>query len=223
MKKLLLFGVFMFFLPVVSFAETVNFATSYDNAHTTGNTTVQQYAIQFTTTAAATDAVVSGHIYKLGSPSDNFVMKIVADNSAAPTGATIGTATQAFSGISGTSSADCPTATTMTFSGMTMPAGTYWLVYTRSGAVSDTDRYARCDLDAYTTYTDDTYNGSSWSAVSGVGNVYASIVLSSAAAPAVPIGGATSTIEQSQQNLSYALLLFFFVFFGVVWLLGKSK
>jgi len=39
--------------------------------------------------------------------------------------------------------------------------------------------------------------------------------------PSTALGGATSTIEQAQQNLSTAFYIFFIVFFGTVWLLRK--
>lgn len=39
--------------------------------------------------------------------------------------------------------------------------------------------------------------------------------------PDIDIGGATSTIEQTQQNLSTAFFVFFISFLGVVWLLRK--
>jgi len=37
----------------------------------------------------------------------------------------------------------------------------------------------------------------------------------------VPLGGATSTIEQTQQNLGTAFAIFFACFFGMIWLLRK--
>jgi len=42
-----------------------------------------------------------------------------------------------------------------------------------------------------------------------------------APAPDVPIGGATSTIEQAQSNLAWGFWFFFLSFFGVIWLLRK--
>lgn len=41
-------------------------------------------------------------------------------------------------------------------------------------------------------------------------------------APPVDVGGATSTVEQSQQNLSTAFVLLFVSFFGTVWLFRKQ-
>jgi len=53
-------------------------------------------------------------------------------------------------------------------------------------------------------------------------STYLSIEWEGGGPPPTPeIGGATSTIDQTQQNLSTAFYLFFIVFFGVVWLLRK--
>jgi len=37
--------------------------------------------------------------------------------------------------------------------------------------------------------------------------------------PAVPLGGATSTVEQAESNLAMSFVIFFTAFFGTVWLL----
>jgi len=39
--------------------------------------------------------------------------------------------------------------------------------------------------------------------------------------PDIPLGGATSTIEQTQQNLSTAMIIFLVSFFGMLWILRK--
>lgn len=41
--------------------------------------------------------------------------------------------------------------------------------------------------------------------------------------PEVPLGGATSTVEQVQQNLYNGMVLFFISFFGLVWVFRKKS
>jgi hypothetical protein len=65
-------------------------------------------------------------------------------------------------------------------------------------------------------YTVDLYNDSGFSSLYATGQFCQG---SCAPPPPVPLGGATSTLDQAERNLSTGFFLFFVSMFGMIWLL----
>jgi len=154
---------------------------------------------------------------KNGTPADNAVIELYDDSSGVPgsllaTGSTVSGAS-----ISGTSYANASWATS-TFS-YTLTAGTnYWLRFTRSGAADNSNYYITPYRIAAANVKH--YNGTVWGSYEG--DTTLTLYGASSTSPTPPdLGGATSTVDQSQQNLANAVYIYLACFALMVWLMRK--
>lgn len=100
-----------------------------------------RFAIPFTTTDAGTVSAIAYSARKVGSPSDDSKVGLMADSAGAPSNTYLDFGTNAGSGMS-TSCGDF----TATFSGpVSLSASTqYWVVFDRTGSTDANNRYIAC-------------------------------------------------------------------------------
>jgi len=99
----------------------------------------------------------------------------------------------------------------------------YWIVFDNSGSVySGANYYQNAgDTSGGAVLS---RNGSSWTAAFGDNNPNVRFDISEGGSSSSgPLGGATSTVDQAQQNLGTGFFIFFFAFFGMVWLLARAR
>lgn len=223
-KKIVAFSVLVFFIvPVSVFADSTITTTASMTPYVTfvyDNSQVNS-AQSFTTTQAGTIAGVTFTVKANGSPSGTLTAAIHEDNAGEPAVAALASGTMAVSGITG-SCADY----TVTFSAPAdvLNATSYWIVLSSSQAVSLTNNLNQCGATSnvyaggVSAYSDNSWN---WTNDTTSDARLVIDITDSGPSPAVDLGGATSTIEQAQGNLSTAFYLYFIAFFGTVWLLRR--
>lgn len=110
---------------------------------------------------------------------------------------------------------------TSTFTGSTVLTSghTYWYVLGRSGSTSNTAYYQSNAGTSVMWPNAQRYNGTIWSSP-GTYNLWFTINGDAPTPPATSTA-ATSSLDQSQQNLAWAFLLFYITFLGTVWLMRK--
>jgi hypothetical protein len=108
---------------------------------------------------------------------------------------------------------------TTTFNGTTnlLVGTTYWIVLSQT--VLSNTLFGRWDLGVATYGNIKVNNGSAWATAEADGGLFE--LDGTVAAAAVPLGEATSTVDQAQKNLSTAFVLFFISFFGMIYLLRR--
>jgi len=117
--------------------------SSWVGRTTLDNVALNKFALKITPRSTVTSSSIITMLGKVGAPADNILITVQADSAGSPSGSAITNGTSnnvAGGGLSTTSK----TYTTFTFaSAFTLTAGTsYWIVFQRSGATSDSDYYA---------------------------------------------------------------------------------
>jgi len=210
---------------VVVFAdETLNWASSGTDPLSFGRNDAQTMIAQsFTPTANWTTANGALRLGRSASNSRDIYFTIQTDSgSNTPSGVVLATSTLSESGLV-TSDSDCGAAvdtSTGDLTGMTLVSGTkYWLVLSTSALSSYAGGVPFACGGAYTPVA--RYLDGTWQDWTSKGLLYSITLSGTPVSPDVPLGGATSTLEQAQSNLAMAFWLFLACFFGVVWLLRK--
>jgi len=201
------------FLPF-SFADVCASYQSFDGSEDWGAVApnAEELYQRFT---VASDCVVSDvAIYAEyeGSEVDDATVEIWTDSSGVPA-----SLVEAGSDISPTVAKSWATST---FSGATtlLTGTTYGIRLSRTGATSNTNYYVNGFGTTAPPYADaKRWNGTSW--VTRTGANYEFVV--SGGAPVPDTSSATSSIEQSQQNLAFAYLFFLLSMVIMIWLIRK--
>lgn len=218
MKKylLLLVAISALASPATSYADICAFSypsVSDDKAigYAGGsNTDGNQLAMSFVPSSDCDVSEVKIRMSPVGSPSGGLVGYLYENSGSVPGSllATGGT----FSPLTGTRATS-----TSAFSSVSLDSGvTYWLVVKKGGTASATDYY---------TWASEA-SGAGAINTSGSWSVYDNdfvleVVGNEPSPTPVVTGGATSSPEQTQDNLSTAFYLYFVSFFLIVWLMRK--
>lgn len=220
--------------PALSYAdETIDFSASHTSGQSFGRDSgnVEQVAQAFTPSADAITATFTGGLGRTAAGAlFNIDVSIQADSAGVPSGTPLGTVAYdesvlpiSDSDCSGGSGGNWQTVTFDTISGLTLSASTqYWLVL-------DTDFHqayaAGVPFMCHGTYAGSVYKyfaSAAWS--DGANGMYGSLALTSSGGggSATTTQTATSTVDQTQQNVWQAYWVLFSMLVFVVWL-GRSR
>jgi len=218
---LLIGSIFLFastaYAPWVFADETISFSSNATNDQNGIGSGTTALAMPFTPASSWDTAVLHLLVHNVSNTA-NTTIKIEADVGGVPNDASVlGSISTASSGLAG-----CGAQTTFAAITTTLTGGTqYWVVITSS----DTGSSGYLETCIRNTDPQDVAHksGGTWTA-SGGGyyRFIGSLVLSSTGGGGTPLGGATSTPEQSQANLSTAFFLFLLSFFGMLWIIRKA-
>lgn len=175
----------------------------------------------FTLSAACDVESIVMNVNQIGAPDDGLQYCIYNTTGSSPSTSVVCTADAVSIQTSGYQYATGTVASPSTIS-----AGNYWLVAETYGTPSTTNYYDLGLMNSTPFGGYKTYVASAW--LTGAGGYAATFYILDDGSTGGGGGGsatttiaATSTIEQSQQNLSTAFYLFMFAFFGMIWLLRK--
>jgi len=210
------------FLAVVLSFATIAFADDY--IETTGATNGilvwgdatggQTRLAQKVTVATAGTVETAEACFKenTGAPTDDVVLGFYTDNAGEPD------APVASAQIDGTVGSTNQRHT-FTFTPFAVTATDYWVVLSRSGSLDPSNFYSNCGDDA--SGTEFLYERSgSWNSYTGTGNIAFNVVTGSSTPPATTTA---STINNPNQDMFNAIVVFFMSWFGVMWILRKRS
>jgi len=214
-KKLSLYALALLFLPVFAHADCAltTMGSDVSDIGFGGGPTNLYVASRFVPSCTGTISVTRVRFNHEASTNDDAVFLIQGDTGSAPDGVTQFTSDNAAQPGSGVADVDVTwTDTISVVNGVPL-----WLVATRSNP-SGTGFYAW----EYTSGTGDLKDaGAGWVAANTVVQWSATVVESGGGGGGGDTGGATSTPDQTQQNIYNAFTLFFVGAFFVIWLLRK--
>lgn len=206
--------------PSVSFADcTASTTVATPAAANWGYQTTNQHWFGQSFSAACSGTLSSILLYAghVGTVSDHTYITLEADSAGSPSGTPLATSANLDPSATVAGASGPWAASTYTFSSPpSLSSGaTYWIVTHRTGSDDTSAYYAAAGESGGTGAK--TYASGTWSAA-GNSMVYQFTIVGGASG-----GGAdaTSTVDQAQQNLSTAFLLFFVAMFGMIWLLRK--
>lgn len=218
------------FFPLFASASVCAiYTTAGAGTQSWGDTSSQEQIAQpFTVSSACVVNAVGIYAETLGSPADSPVIELAANNAGVP-GTILDTGTN-------------PTLTgsfawaTSTFSGgiTVSPGSTYWIVYTRSGGRSPTDRYSTTVDNTSPPFSPlNRYNGTSWSTLSTYNSLFevdgtpgstpspglnpASEIFASSTLKESPVA-TYQIVDNPTQDFFMGVLLFILTMFGIVYL-----
>jgi len=205
-------------LPATAQADVVcdSFLSTQDDGNTVGATSQVKGAQSFTVSSTCSLTAVQLSVNKYGSPSGSLGVYVYSDSGGVPD-TLLATCTPLTGG--GTGGAYVMTSTACSYS---LSAGTtYWLLWSLNQAYSGSNGW---NVGAHDGSTGGRVGDTgSWSSTYLNGAGWKFLYELDASSPATgALGGATSTVDQSQENLTFAFFLYFVVFLGVVWLLGHK-
>jgi len=234
--------VLLFGISVARANESVSLGSGSTDADSFGNTTTfQKFAQQFTISNSEDIASTTVCIATSGSPTDNVVVSYVNDSGGLP-GTTVYGSTQLSYTAFGSTVVPC--AGTQTFSdvsGLGLSPGTYWEVFSRSGTLDDTNLYY-ISLSNGGSLSIAAYNGSVWRQ-SSLGTSKNWIQGNINFMTGTPASGGTNSspngsevwgtgnlasttfgiIDNPNQDVFNAMILFLAGFFGVIWVFAKKR
>lgn len=175
-------------------------------------------AQSFTTTQSGTITSISNLLISaVSSPADDVTISIQADSGGSPSGTALYT-----SNTIDPQGQNCTTEYTATFgTPPVLSASTmYWVVAQRTGALTTADRYGLCDASGYSGGNKKMLvNGGGWDNFTSDDS---KMVINIETAAASATSSATSSIEQTQENVGFGFLLFS-VGIGTMWLLFRRS
>jgi len=210
------------FMPVFVYADyTIDLGEVNGDAGGWGATFRPEAAQTFTTVGAGDLVSFGVSFYTSNGASDDPVFRIRTASGDEPTGSDL--AVKTYTGSVGT--AACAITTITLDTPLPVSAATeYAIIFDRSGADSDTEFYSTCqDTDnVYAGGLWTEYDGATWTPRNGGANdALRDIFISTEPATTTPTGGATSTVEQTQQNLFYGYALFLLSMVIMMWIIRK--
>lgn len=210
------FSILAFSVPTAAFADCAQ--TNFNSGYSTGAENLTVYgATQFTATCSGTISSVDLGVKINGVP-PNVKLELWGDNgSSAPSTLIQAGDDTVVTGFGGTCGIHAFTFSTAP----SVVSGTkYWLVAHQDSSSGYPNNMVWCYDGSNTSglfrlSTD----GSSWGSPDP--QMYFDFNIIAGGGGGIPIGGATSTLEQAESNLSTAFGLFFVSMFGMIWLLRK--